>query len=365
MKIALVVSESMDLYGWLGVYAPLACLRRLGLAPGLTLELCSAVPLIPAEGPLQIKPDRVGETLEGYAAIFVPGGEAANPVDAEWIAWMRTAQGCPLRAAVGSGAGLLEAAGLASPQGQGEVLLAHTTAEAPGLGLALCERIAGGGSAMRVAKELGLAWEDMPLIETRRPARTAQVNRETNETRVEALLDLDGSGRYEVQTGLGFLDHMLAQLALHGLFDLQVRARGDIQVDAHHTVEDVALALGEAFRQALGDRKGIVRMASASVPMDESLVTVTVDFSGRPYAVIRIPWHNPEVGGIPTRLFTHFCEAFAGQARCNLHARLDWGEDDHHQAEALFKALGRALDAASRIDARRQARVPSTKGTLE
>lgn len=194
--------------------------------------------------------------------------------------------------------------------------------------------------------------------------RKASVKRETNETQIQLELDLDGSGQIDLHSGVGFLDHMLAQLALHGLFDLSLTARGDLDVDCHHTVEDVALALGEAFYQALGDRRGIVRMGSAYVPMDESLAFVAVDLSGRPYAVIQAEWHAPTVGGIPTSLFDHFLETFASQARCNLHARVLYGRDDHHQAEALFKALGRALDAATAIDPRRAARIPSTKGTL-
>lgn len=194
--------------------------------------------------------------------------------------------------------------------------------------------------------------------------RKASVKHETNETQIQLELDLDGSGQIDLHSGVGFLDHMLAQLALHGLFDLSLTARGDLDVDCHHTVEDVALALGEAFYQALGDRRGIVRMGSAYVPMDESLAFVAVDLSGRPYAVIQAEWHAPTVGGIPTSLFNHFLESFASQARCNLHARVLYGRDDHHQAEALFKALGRALDAATAIDPRRAARIPSTKGTL-
>jgi imidazoleglycerol-phosphate dehydratase len=162
---------------------------------------------------------------------------------------------------------------------------------------------------------------------------------------------------------VGFLDHMLAHVAVHGLFDLTVKAVGDLHIDNHHTVEDVALALGSAFDQTLGDRKGIVRMGSAYVPMDEALGFVAVDLSGRPYCVVDAEWGTPSVGGIPTSLFPHFLESFAVTARCNLHARVLYGRDDHHKAEALFKALGRALDAATMLDARRGS-VPSTKGTL-
>jgi imidazoleglycerol-phosphate dehydratase len=148
------------------------------------------------------------------------------------------------------------------------------------------------------------------------------------------------------------------------LFDLSVQAHGDLHVDVHHTVEDVALVLGQAFDQALDERKGIVRMGSATVPMDESLAFVAIDLSGRPYTVVQAEWHSPSVGNIPTSLFPHFLESFAVNARCNLHARVLYGRDDHHQAEALFKALGRALDVATTEDRRRGTAVASTKGTL-
>ena len=196
------------------------------------------------------------------------------------------------------------------------------------------------------------------------PSRTAQMNRRTAETEVTLRLNLDGAGQHEIATGIGFLDHMLAHLAVHGLFDLTLKATGDLQVDPHHTVEDVALTLGQAFEEALADKKGIVRMSHVYVPMDETLAFVAVDFSGRPYAVIQSEWHAPAVGGIATSLIPHFFESFAAAAHCTLHARVLYGRDDHHQAEALFKALGRALDAATQIDPRRNGMVPSTKGSL-
>ncbi len=194
--------------------------------------------------------------------------------------------------------------------------------------------------------------------------RKAKLKRTTKETDIRLELSLDGTGEVEIDTGLGFLDHMLTHLAVHGLFDLQLTARGDLEVDEHHTVEDCALLLGQAFDQALGDRKGIARMSSAFVTMDESLAQVVVDLSGRPYCVVQVQWNVPQVGGISTTLFTHFLESFAVTARCNLHARLLYGMDDHHKAEALFKGLGRALDQACCLDNRRAGQIPSTKGTL-
>jgi imidazoleglycerol-phosphate dehydratase len=195
-------------------------------------------------------------------------------------------------------------------------------------------------------------------------ARIASVSRSTKETQIELSLDIDGSGKNQIDTGLPFLDHMLTQVAVHGLFDIKLSAKGDLHIDPHHTVEDVGLAFGDAFREALGNRAGIVRMANAYCSMDESLARVVVDFSGRPYAVIRIDWHAPAVGIIPVYLFQHFLESFAFQARCNLHVEVLYGRDDHHQAEAVFKAFGRAMDAATRIDERRAGLVPSSKGVL-
>lgn len=194
--------------------------------------------------------------------------------------------------------------------------------------------------------------------------RTSKITRKTSETQIEVELNLDGSGLHNIATGIGFLDHMLTHIAVHGLFDLTVRASGDLHVDVHHTVEDVALVLGAAFDQALGDRKGINRMASFYAPMDETLAFVALDLSGRPYSVIQAEWGSAPVGGIPTSLFPHFFESFAVTARCNLHARVLYGRDDHHKAEALFKALARALDAATMMDPRRQGIIPSTKGAL-
>lgn len=194
--------------------------------------------------------------------------------------------------------------------------------------------------------------------------RSAEISRQTNETQIEIRLDLDGSGLHQIDTGIGFLDHMLTHLAVHGCFDLVVQAKGDLHIDVHHTLEDVALALGQAVDQALSDRRGIVRIADCLAPMDETLAQVALDLSGRPYAVVQGTWHSPYVGSVPTTLFPHFFESFATTARCNLHARILYGRDDHHQAEALYKAWARALDAATQIDPRRAGNIPSTKGTL-
>jgi imidazoleglycerol-phosphate dehydratase len=195
--------------------------------------------------------------------------------------------------------------------------------------------------------------------------RTAVIRRETGETKIEITLDLDGRGRAQVNTGVGFLDHMLTALARHARFDLAVQAAGDLHVDEHHTVEDVGIALGRALGEALGDRAGITRMGYAVVPMDEALALVAVDIGGRGTFVFDGSFDTPRVGQMATSLVPHFLESLALEARMNLHARLLAGHDDHHRAEALFKALARALHQATRLDPTLAGEVPSTKGTID
>jgi len=193
-------------------------------------------------------------------------------------------------------------------------------------------------------------------------ARRAQVSRRTRETDVRVSLTLDGEGRVGIATGVGFYDHLLTSLAHHGLFDLEIAASGDLHVDEHHTVEDVALVLGSAFAQALGDRSGIRRFGDAAVPMDESVATAVIDVGGRPYAVIDLPFRGERAGELPLQLVEHALEAFARTAGATLHVRGS-GRNDHHLAEAAFKALGRALRDACEPDPRRTG-VASTKGSL-
>jgi imidazoleglycerol-phosphate dehydratase len=194
------------------------------------------------------------------------------------------------------------------------------------------------------------------------PRRQASSARETRETRVSVDLDLDGFGQASVRTGVGFFDHLLSSLAHHALFDLTVDAKGDIEVDEHHTVEDVSLVVGEALAQALGDRARIARFGDASVPMDEAIATAVVDLSGRPYAVLSIAFRGERIGTLPTQLVEHALESFSRTAGLTLHLTAT-GRNDHHIAEASFKALARALREAVAVDPRRIG-VPSTKGQL-
>lgn len=194
--------------------------------------------------------------------------------------------------------------------------------------------------------------------------RAAAVERTTKETSVRVTLDLDGTGKADIATSVPLLDHLLSHVAVHSLFDLEIRAQGDLHIDAHHTVEDVAMVLGDALDRALGDKRGVARIGHSYVPMDESLALVAVDLSGRAYAVVDAEFAAPMIGALPASLVAHFLETLASHARMNLHARVFYGRDDHHKAEALFKALGRALAMAVAMDPRR-AGVASTKGTLQ
>jgi len=192
--------------------------------------------------------------------------------------------------------------------------------------------------------------------------RLSIVKRETKETNISLELNIDGSGKWEINTGIGMFDHLLAQVAQHSRFDIKISATGK---DQHHLVEDVAICLGKAMSEALGEKRGIVRMADAAVPMDDALAMVAVDISGRGYTVLELPFTDNDMAGFATDLIRHFLESLAAEAKLNLHARVIYGANDHHKAEALFKALGRALDMATRIDERIAGELPSTKELLE
>ncbi len=194
--------------------------------------------------------------------------------------------------------------------------------------------------------------------------RTAKISRKTKETDIVAAVTLDGVGKAEISTGIGFLDHMLTQLARHSLIDISVKAKGDLHIDQHHTTEDVGIALGQAVAKALGDRAGIARYGDVHLPMDEALTRCAVDVSGRPYLVWKVAFSRPKVGDFDTELFKEFFQAFAQNGGLTLHVENLYGENNHHIAETCFKALARALRAAVALDPRQGDRVPSTKGSL-
>ena len=195
-------------------------------------------------------------------------------------------------------------------------------------------------------------------------SRTASVSRETTETQISVELDLDGKGQYQIDTGNGMFDHLLAQLSRHGLIDLNITAKGDVETGWHHLVEDTAIVLGRALRQAVGEGRGITRMAHAYVPLDEALALSVVDFGGRGYAAIDAEISDSDLAGLPANLVHHFLEALAREGNFNLHVRLLAGANNHHKAEAVFKSLARALRSALTLDERRADEVPSTKGTI-
>ncbi|MEH6495299.1 MAG: imidazoleglycerol-phosphate dehydratase HisB [Pseudomonas marincola] len=194
--------------------------------------------------------------------------------------------------------------------------------------------------------------------------REGRTQRTTKETEIEVWLDLDGTGNYDVETGIGFLDHMLEQLSRHSLMDLRVRAKGDLHIDFHHTTEDCGIAIGKAFSQALGDMKGIRRYASAHIPMDETLTRVSLDISNRPYLIWKVNFTRDKLGDMDTELFKEWFQAFAQGAGITLHVENLYGENNHHIVESSFKALARALRDAVEIDPRKADAVPSTKGVI-
>ncbi len=194
--------------------------------------------------------------------------------------------------------------------------------------------------------------------------RQASVERNTKETRISGSLNVDGSGQYDVETGIGFLDHMLEQLSKHSLMDLTLRAKGDLHIDYHHTVEDSGYVVGEALIKALGDRKGIERYGHAYIPMDETLTRVSIDLSGRPYLVWKVNFTRPKLGEFDTELFKEWFAAFAQSAGATLHVENLYGENNHHIAESCYKGLARAVKAAITLDPRKADQIPSTKGTL-
>ncbi|MFV2091768.1 MAG: imidazoleglycerol-phosphate dehydratase HisB [Hyphomicrobiales bacterium] len=194
--------------------------------------------------------------------------------------------------------------------------------------------------------------------------RKAEVSRQTNETQVSVALNIDGTGKHDIATGIGFLDHMLEQLARHGLFDLKVRAKGDLHIDQHHTVEDVGIVIGQALNKAMGNRAGIARYASIALPMDECMTRVGVDISGRAFLVWQVNFPTPKVGDLDTELFREWFQAFTQNAGITAHVENLYGVNSHHIAETCFKALARALRAELTDDPREAGQVPSTKGTL-
>ncbi|MBI9043322.1 MAG: imidazoleglycerol-phosphate dehydratase HisB [Anaerolineaceae bacterium] len=400
MKIAFVLFEGFSALDFDSLYEPLTRLKSMHLMPELQWELCATTETVISSHGWKVNVDRKAESLSDYDLLVIPGAvEVENLIsDKGFMDWLSAAGAAPWIGTVGKGSLLLAAAGLLSGKrvaaqtelfesleqygviALGKPLLeddaiftAASSNMALKLGISLCAQLAGFNAAEQVRQALGVEAEhsllanDLFLAETRdsrEGPRFSRVIRKTKETSIEVELFLDGNGENQIATGVPFLDHMLTQIAVHGLFDLNIQAQGDLELGPHHTIEDVALALGEAFRKALGNRQGVVRLGAVLCPMDDTLARVVVDLSGRPYAVIHADWNLPYINNVPTTMIPHFLESFASQVQCNLHAAVLYGRDDHHQAEAVFKALGRALDAAVQIDPRRTD-IASSKGPVQ
>lgn len=313
---------------------------------------------------LSLTSDEISENLSGFDALLLPGCSPSTLAETlqntVFINWLSSTQPETILASADSEAHLWAAAGK-KPDAWVIMQMEETNFFTAANGnltamlLSFIERVASPEAQKAVQEVLSL-----PIS----CERVAKMQRRTAETNISAMINLDGSGKNKLDSGIPFLDHMLHQIAVHGMMDLYVQAQGDLEVDVHHTLEDIGIVIGKLTLEALGDRKGIQRCASTRVPMDESLAEVTIDFSGRAYCIFEVEWHQPEIGGIPASLFRHFFESFAVQAACNLHIRVPYGLDDHHQIEAIFKAFARAVDTAIMRDPRRQQQIPSSKGVL-
>ncbi len=322
-------------------------------------EFCSYLPIPNGKPGFSLTTSAVGLPLQGYDLLFLPDPKLSRnfPNEKEWLEWLKTGSNIPVIIALAAGSLFLQNSTL-----HPTFILSSKTSQLESYRAAfkVIEQITDMDTANTIQSDLKLK----DLTSDPLPPRTAKVERKSAETQISANLTLDGSGKAQIKSGIPFLDHMINQIAKHGLFDITLDAVGDLEIDPHHTMEDCSLVLGEAFRLAAGDRKGIQRMGSATIPMDESLAEVTLDFSGRPYTVIQTQWTDETLAEIPTSLFEHFLESFASAARINLFVRVLAGKDNHHMSEAIFKALARALNSALSIDERRKNIIPSTKEVL-
>ncbi len=364
MIIAFAITPEIDLLDLFTLVEPLKRIKVTPVKPQhLTLDFCtiSELPVsVTSIMQAQLINPAITPSLDKYDLVIVVGSQPGTEISsAEVKRWLGTISAKANVMTTGNAAILMNSI---QTRPAAQLQQAANRLEVISLGVRLVQLIGGEDAKKKAIQLLGLTPDQVEKALL--PGRQARLSRKTKETEVDLSLSLDGSGKNEISTGIPFFDHMLTQIAVHGLFDLSLQVKGDLNVDPHHTVEDTGLALGKAFDQALGDRKGLVRMATATVPMDESLALVSLDFSGRPYTVVNATWNDIKVGDLPVTLITHFLESFATQARCNLSVRLLTGGDDHHRAEAIFKALARALDAATQIDPRRMNAIPSSKGVL-
>jgi imidazoleglycerol-phosphate dehydratase len=358
MKIGIIYSPAVSIIDITGLVHIFSLSKQLFPDLDIEVETCSFLPHKEQVTGISIIPSRVGLPLSGFDILIFPGsaGYEKLTTDLDWLTWLKDSAPATQFFGFHEGKNLLD---LLKTPNQWE-LDTHNPLSGFLVGFQILSQVLAQQDLLILIKSLGMesVWHSyLQSINYRQAA----LSRETNETQISINLSIDGTGKSTIHTGIPFLDHMLNQIAKHGLFDIELTANGDLEIDAHHTMEDCGIILGDAFRQALGQKKGINRMASATVPMDESLASVSIDFSGRPYCVIHSLWNGENIAEIPVSLFEHFLESFAVAARCNLFVQVHAGKDNHHMCEAVFKALAKAANQACSLDLRRIGQIPSTK----
>ncbi len=358
MKIGIIYSPSASVVDIAGMIQTFTLSKQLFSDLDIQFKICSFLPQKAQETGINISPSFVGLPLSGFNILVIPGsgGYEKLKTDINWLTWVQESTSDSEIYGFHEGISIIN---LIKVPNQWK---SNTKNPLNGffVGLQILGQILEPEKILTIARTLGIESSWQTYLQTMN-IRQSALSRETAETQIRVNLSLDGSGKSNINTRIPFLDHMLSQIAKHGLFDIDLDATGDLEIDQHHTMEDCGIILGDAFRLALGDKKGINRIASTSVPMDESLASVTIDFSGRPYFVIQSKWNGEKIAEIPVSLFEHFLESFAIAARCNLYVQVQAGKDNHHMCEAIFKALAKALDQACSLDVRRLDQIPSTK----
>lgn len=358
MKIGIIYSPSASIVDIAGLIQTFSLSKQLFSDVDIQFEICSFLPQKTMETNITINPSYVGLPLSGFDILVLPGSSGYEKLktDIHWLTWVQSADSTSNFYGFHEGISIVNLVNVPNRWKSNT----HNPLNGFFVSLLVLADILEPEKISTIVRALGIESSWQFYLQTMN-IRQSALFRDTAETQIRVSLALDGSGKSNINTRIPFMDHMLHQIAKHGLFDIELNANGDLEIDYHHTMEDCGIILGDAFRLALGDKKGINRMASTSVPMDESLATATIDFSGRPYFMIQSKWNGDNIAEIPVSLFEHFLESLAIAARCNLFIQVQAGKDNHHMCEAIFKALARALDQASSLDVRRLDQIPSTK----
>ena len=358
MKIGIIYSPQAAVIDIAELLQTFSLSNQLFSEQDLYVEICSFLPPETQGTGITINPGVVGASLAKFDIMVLPGSEGYENLktDTDWLTWIKDTKPGTQYFGFHEGRNVLDSMKMPNQW----KLNKHNSMNGFLVGFQILSQVLLPHELLKIIKPLGMESTWQIYLQSIN-FRQASILRETAETNVSINLSIDGTGKSAINTSIPFLDHMLNQVAKHGLFDIELSGQGDLEIDAHHTMEDCGIILGDAFRQALGEKKGINRMASATVPMDESLVTVSIDFSGRPYCMIQSNWNGENIAEIPVSLFEHFLESFAVAARCNLFVQILSGKDNHHMCEATFKALARALNQACSLDLRRVGQIPSTK----